>query len=68
MPRKHTKSKRASIESASLGRHKTRKRNLAWMWISLGALLVAVVGILLLSSKSTPSVEITPAEAYAKYQ
>jgi rhodanese-related sulfurtransferase len=34
----------------------------------LGVLLIAVAGILLLSSKATPSVEIPPAQAYAKYQ
>ncbi len=68
MSRKHSKLTQPSTEPASHRRHKTHKRNLAWLWVSLGALLVAVVGILLLSSKSTPSVEITPAQAYAKYQ
>jgi rhodanese-related sulfurtransferase len=68
MSRKHPKSKYAMSEPASHQRHKTRKRNLAWLWVSLGALLVAVVGILLLSSKATPSVEISPAQAYGKYQ
>jgi rhodanese-related sulfurtransferase len=68
MPRKHPGSKQTSSEPASHRRHKTHKRNLAWLWVSLGALLVALVGILLLSSKITPSVEITPAQAYAKFQ
>jgi rhodanese-related sulfurtransferase len=68
MPRKHQKSKHASSEPASHRRQITHKRNLAWFWVSLGTLLVAVVGILLLSSKATPSVEITPAQAYTKYQ
>ena len=68
MSRKHPKSKHAISEPTSHQRHKTHKRNLAWLWVSLGALLVAAVGILLLSSKATPSVEITPAQAYAKFQ
>jgi phage shock protein E len=68
MSRKRPKSSQPSAEPGSHRRHKTHKRNLAWLWVSLGALLVAVVGILLLSSKVTPSVEITPAQAYAKYQ
>jgi rhodanese-related sulfurtransferase len=68
MPRKHPKSKHAISESASRQRNKTHKRNLAWLWVSLGALLVTAMGILLLSSKATPSVEITPVQAYAKYQ
>jgi rhodanese-related sulfurtransferase len=68
MSRKHSKSTQPSAEPASHRRHKTQKRNLAWLWVSMGALLAAVVGILLISSKATPSVEITPAQAYAKYQ
>jgi rhodanese-related sulfurtransferase len=68
MSRKHPKSTQPSTEPASHRRHKNRKRNLAWLWVSLGALLVVVVGILLLRSKVAPSVEITPAQAYAKFQ
>ena len=68
MSRKHPKSTHIPSESASHRRHTTHKRNLTWLWVGLGALLVAVVGILLLASKVTPSVEISPAQAYAKYQ
>ena len=68
MARKYPKSTHISSESASHRSHKPQKRNLAWLWVGLGALLVAVVGILLLSSKATTSVEITPAQAYAKFQ
>lgn len=68
MSRKHSRSTRPSSEPASHQRHKTHKRSLAWLWVTLGALLVALVGSLLLSSKITPSVEITPAQAYAKVQ
>jgi len=68
MSRKHPKSTQPSAEPASHRRHKTHKRNLAWLWVGLGALLVAVVGILLLRSKAAPSVEITSAQAYAKFQ
>ena len=35
---------------------------MAWLWVSLVALLVALVGILLLSPKIPTSVEITPAQ------
>lgn len=68
LSRKHSRSTQSSLESVSHQRHKTHKRNLAWLWVTLVALLVAFVGILLLSSKTTPSVEITPAQAYAKVQ
>ena len=67
MSRKHTQSKHVA-EPASHRRQKIHKRNLTWLWIGLGALLVAFVGILLFSPKATPSVEITPAQAYAKLQ
>ena len=68
MSRKHIRSTQPSTGPASHQRHKTHKRNLAWLWVSLAALLVALVGILLISSKTSPSVEITPAQAYMKFQ
>ena len=49
-------------------KQKLHKRNLTWLWVGLGTLLVVVVGIFLFSPKAAPSVEITPAQAYAKYQ
>ena len=67
MSRKHTQSKHVA-ESTAHRYHKAHKRNLIWLWVGLGVLLVAVAGILLLSSKAAPSVEIPPAQAYAKYQ
>jgi hypothetical protein len=67
MSRKHTHSKHVA-EPASHRRQKIHKRNLAWLWVGLGALLVAVVGILLLRPKAALSIEITPAQAYAKFQ
>jgi rhodanese-related sulfurtransferase len=80
MSRKDTRISHISSESASRRKNKIHKRNLAWLWIGLGVLLVAVVGILLIRPKNTPSVsitstqantssvEITPVQAYAKYQ
>jgi len=66
--RRLTKSTHATSKPVSHRKHKNQKRNLAWLWVSLGALFVALVGILLLSSKATPTVKITPAQAYAKFQ
>jgi rhodanese-related sulfurtransferase len=68
-----------SAAPASHRRHKTHKRNLSWLWVTIGALLLVAVAILLMQSKAAPSagilptqsvssVEITPAQAYAKYQ
>jgi rhodanese-related sulfurtransferase len=53
------------------GKHQKRranKRNLTWLRIGLGMLVVVVVGILLLRLQAAPSVEITPAQAYARFQ
>jgi phage shock protein E len=67
MSRKHTQSKHVAVHP-SRRQQKIHKRNLTWLWIGLGALLVAFVGILLFGPKTMPSVEITPAQAYAKFQ
>jgi rhodanese-related sulfurtransferase len=66
--RKHSKSSFAPYVNASFREHKYYKRNLTWLWIGLGVLLVVFLGILFFSPKPTPSVEISPAQAYAKYQ
>ncbi len=68
MSKKRKISKPALTGSTRHHYQKVQKRNLTWLWIGLEVLLVALVGILLFSPKSTPSVEITPAQAYTKYQ
>ena len=79
MSRKHPESIQPSAAPASRRRQKTHKRNLAWLWVTIGALLLVAVAILLMQSKAAPStgisptqsassIEITPAQAYAKYQ
>ena len=68
MSEKHLKSAKTSGEPASHHRNKPHKRKLTWLWVSLAALLVAIGGILLLRPKAALSVEITPAQAYAKFQ
>ena len=68
MPRNHTKPSQPSAETSSHRKQKTQKGKLTWLWISLGVLLIVVVGILLFRPKTVPSVEITPAQAYVKYQ
>jgi rhodanese-related sulfurtransferase len=68
MSRKHTKPGNQSSHSAGRRYQKTHKRNLIWLWVGLGALLIALVGIFLLAPKTTTAVEITPAQAYEKLQ
>jgi rhodanese-related sulfurtransferase len=68
MSRTHLKSRIPSHESASRRQQRLRKRNLTWLWIGLGVLVVAIAGVLVFFPKTPPSVEISPAQAYAKYQ
>ena len=68
MSRKHPKASRGSTESSLIRKINIHKRNPTWLWIGLGALLVAFIGFLVFGPKTTLSVEITPAQAYAKFQ
>jgi rhodanese-related sulfurtransferase len=68
MPRTHPKTNPASTKTASHRRKKKSQPKLTWLWIILAALIVLVAGTLLLKPKATPSLEITPAQAYAKLQ
>jgi rhodanese-related sulfurtransferase len=68
MSRKHKRSKLASKKTAPHRRKKPKKRNLAWLWVSLGALFVALIGILLLRPKATPSTELTLPQVNTKFQ
>jgi rhodanese-related sulfurtransferase len=68
MSRKHKQSKLASPKNAPHRRQKQKTRNLSWLWASLGILLVAVLGILVLRPKATDSTELTLAQVKAKIQ
>jgi len=64
MPQKHNRMKTSDHQL-----HKKRSgRRLTWLWVTLGVLVLSGVGIALLSSKVVPSVEISPAQAYVKFQ
>lgn len=68
MSRTHPKSNQKSPDHISHRRDKPLKQKLTCLWVSLGFLVVAVAGILLLNSKAAPSFEISTTQAYAKYQ
>jgi rhodanese-related sulfurtransferase len=79
MARKHPQSKHSSSTPSFSRRKNTHKRNLAWLWVTLGAVFIVGLGILFLSQQSTKSAgttaaqanaipEITVSDAYAKYQ
>ncbi len=67
MSRKHARPANLSSGRDSRKHHASRKPNLNWLWIGLGLVLVVGAGFLL-RSIAAPSVEINPAQAYAKYQ
>jgi rhodanese-related sulfurtransferase len=64
MSPKHSRSKSYDKQNHKKG----SRRKLLWLWITLGILLFSGVGITLLNSKVVPSAEISPAQAYAKFQ
>jgi rhodanese-related sulfurtransferase len=69
MSKKHKISKPASSGSARQQARKARKQNPAWLWIGLGLVAVAILVIVILLWPKTPkSIEISPAQAYQKYQ
>jgi rhodanese-related sulfurtransferase len=68
MTRKHHTTRTTSSDSHRHHRNKKTKRNLAWLWVTLGVLALAAIGILLFQSQASTSVEISPAQAYAKFQ
>jgi phage shock protein E len=68
MSRKHQRSNSGSSKPVSHRPQKNRKPKLTWLWVSLAVLLVSVAGFLLLKPKAALSVEITPAQAFAKFQ
>jgi rhodanese-related sulfurtransferase len=68
MTRKHHTTRTTSSDSRRQHRNKKPRRNLTWLWVTLGVLVLVGVGILLLSSQGSTSVEISPAQAYAKFQ
>jgi phage shock protein E len=68
MARKHTQSQQHSHESISPRRRKARRRNLAWLWVGLAALLIVGVGIFLLASQAAGGTALSPAQTYAKIQ
>jgi rhodanese-related sulfurtransferase len=68
MSRKHKVSKPAQSVSHHRQHQKRCKRNLSWLWIGMGALFIVLVGILLLNQKTKQSFEITPSQAFVKFQ
>ncbi len=68
MSNKRKTTKPASSGSVSHQRRKAHKQNLIWLWVGLGVVIVAVAAFLLFQSGNATPTEISPAQAYAKYQ
>ncbi len=71
MARKHSKIKHIASGSTPHLRNKIYTRNMIGLWIGLGVMLIVALGILLLKPKATPatpSLEISPAQAFEKFQ
>jgi rhodanese-related sulfurtransferase len=66
--KKHHTSSTTSSNSHRHHRNKKAKRSLTWLWVALGVLALAAIGILLFDSQASTSVEISSAQAYAKFQ
>ena len=68
MARKQTQSQKHNHESTSPRRHNSHRRNLTWLWVTLGALLITGIGIALLASQTTGITSLSPAQTQAKIQ
>jgi rhodanese-related sulfurtransferase len=68
MSKKHKTSKPASSGSAHQRQRTERKQNRTLLWIGLAIVLVAIAGFVLLTASNKPPTEITPAQAYQKFQ
>jgi rhodanese-related sulfurtransferase len=68
MSKKHKPSKPAPSGSAHHRPGYARKQNRTLWWIGLAIVLLAIAGFVLLTANKKPPTEISPAQAYQKYQ
>jgi rhodanese-related sulfurtransferase len=68
MSKKHKTARPSPSNNAHRQNLNARKPNLTWLWIGLGVLVIAAVAFWLLWPKSSPQTEISPGQAYQKYQ
>jgi rhodanese-related sulfurtransferase len=61
-------SKSTTPRSTSRRRSRHPQKNLTWLWIGLGIVILAAAALLLSRPKSTLPTEISTAQAYEKYQ
>ncbi len=69
MSKKHRSAQSSSAARAAQREHRgSRKRNLTLLWIGIGVVVIAASALLLFRPSSPAVSEITPAQAYTKYQ
>jgi rhodanese-related sulfurtransferase len=68
MAKKHKSTGPALSKAKSAKRRKDRKRNLIWLWVGLGIAVLAVAVFFLMRPKAAIAAEISPAQAYGKFQ
>jgi rhodanese-related sulfurtransferase len=69
MSKKRKTSKPVAHKPASKRRPKARKPNRIWLWAGLGLVVIAILAAIILLKPNTAQVtEISPAQAYQKYQ
>jgi rhodanese-related sulfurtransferase len=68
MSKKRHTTRTTPSSSAKRSHYKGRKQNLTGLWISLGIVILAAAAFLLIRPNNALPTEISPAQAYAKYQ
>ena len=68
MAKKHKTSGPALSKAKSAKQRKDRRRNWTWLWVGLGIAVLAVAAFFLIRPKAVIAAEISPAQAYEKFQ
>ena len=68
MSKKRHVAKSAQSNPGFRSHRSARKPNLIALWVGLGIIVLVAAGLLLFRNGGTPATEISPAQAYEKYQ
>jgi len=68
MAKKHKSSGPALSRAKSAKERTERRRNQTWLWVGLGIAVLALAAFFLTRPKAVVAAEITPAQAYEKFQ
>ncbi len=68
MAKKHKSSGRELSRSKSTRQRTDRRRNWTWLWVGLGIAVLVLAAFFLTRPKAVVAAEISPAQAYEKFQ